>query len=260
MRARIWSPRLADGYVPQGVGAGAGHLWIATYRSTDTAQSRGPCRVFEVDPADGRVIGQIDLPPVCGHAGGIAHTGERYLYVADSRHLIRIDAHAALAKGQCEPQTCAILSLSGDLRGSALAYRNGQLWFASYVKADQGTGRLWRVSEERVLAQLAKEGGTLDERAADRVLHIAHQTQGAAAAADGSLWLTQSGSKFGRLQKIDAQSGEVLASYAMPAGIEDIEFDADGRLWAVSEAGSRRWLAWPTFFPVVFSVDISALR
>jgi len=41
----------------------------------------------------------------------------------------------------------------------------------------------------------------------------------------------------------------------MPAGIEDIEFGPDGRLWALSEAGSKRWNTWPTFFPVVFSLE-----
>jgi hypothetical protein len=46
----------------------------------------------------------------------------------------------------------------------------------------------------------------------------------------------------------------------MPAGIEDIEFAPDGRLWAVSEAGSQCWNAWPSFFPVVFSRDVDALQ
>ena len=51
-----------------------------------------------------------------------------------------------------------------------------------------------------------------------------------------------------------------MASYTMPAGIEDIEFGPDGRLWALSEAGSKRWNAWPTFFPVVFALDLKSLR
>jgi hypothetical protein len=51
--------------------------------------------------------------------------------------------------------------------------------------------------------------------------------------------LTQSSGRFGRLQKIDPGTGAIVATCAMPAAIEDIEFDADGRFCAVSEAGSR---------------------
>ena len=50
------------------------------------------------------------------------------------------------------------------------------------------------------------------------------------------------------------------ARFALPVGTEDIGFDAEGRLWTVSEAGSKRWLSWSTFFPVVFQVDMGRLR
>ena len=46
----------------------------------------------------------------------------------------------------------------------------------------------------------------------------------------------------------------------MPVGIEDISFDARGQLWAVSEAGTRRWRHWATFYPVVFRLDPAKLR
>jgi sugar lactone lactonase YvrE len=260
MRTRIWSPRLGDGWVPQGVAVGGGFLWVAAYQSVDPKQDRGPCRVFQVDPSDGGVAGQFALPAACGHAGGIAHTGDRYLYVADTRHLFRIDTQAALAAGQCEPLGCSTIPLAGTLRGSALAFRQGTLWLVSYVKAGEGPGRAWRVPEQKVLALIAKGGGALDQTAVERELRIAEQTQGVTVAADGSLWLTQSSGQFGRLQRVDAETGQVMASYTMPAGIEDIEFGPDGRLWAVSEAGSKRWNAWPTFFPVVFSLDQQSLR
>jgi hypothetical protein len=45
----------------------------------------------------------------------------------------------------------------------------------------------------------------------------------------------------------------------MSAGIEDIEFAADGILWTVSEAGSQRWNGWPSLFPVVSSLHVHAL-
>jgi len=31
IRERIWSPRLSDGWVPQGVAVGEGFLWVAAY-------------------------------------------------------------------------------------------------------------------------------------------------------------------------------------------------------------------------------------
>ena len=52
----------------------------------------------------------------------------------------------------------------------------------------------------------------------------------------------------------------ILTSYAAVAGIEDLGFDADGVPWAVSEAGAKRWHNWPTYYPVLFSIDVGALR
>ncbi len=89
---------------------------------------------------------------------------------------------------------------------------------------------------------------------------IAARSQGAAFDQAGNLWVTQSSSKFGRLQKIDPKTGAVRKSYRMPIGIEDISFGPRGQLWAVSEAGSKRWRHWRTFYPVVFRLDPAKLR
>ncbi|MFO1396876.1 MAG: hypothetical protein U1F48_07405 [Burkholderiales bacterium] len=256
---RRWAPGLADGYVPQGVALGAGLVWVAAYRSTDTAQNRGPCRLFALD-AGGHPAGTIDLPAACGHAGGTTFGRDGVLYVADTGHLFRIDARRALAAGRCAADTCRVLRVGGALRGSALAFRDGELWLAPYRRPRDGTAHAWRVSDSTVEALLAAPDGVLDERAAQQAMPIAFQTQGAAFAADGALWLTQSGSTSGRLQRLDPATGQVTASFAMPAGIEDIEFAPDGRLWLVSEAGSQRWSGWATFFPLVFAVDVARLR
>ncbi len=257
--ARRWAPGLADGYVPQGVAIGAGLTWVAAYRSTDPKQSRGPCRLFAL-AEDGTLAGAIDLPAACGHAGGTTFGSGGMLYVADAGNLFRIDVRRALRAGSCTADTCRTLRVGGALRGSALAFRDGTLWFAPYRRPRDGTAHAWRLSEPTIGALLDAPDGVLDERAAQRAMPIAFQTQGAAFAADGALWLTQSGSTFGRLQRLDPATGEVTASFAMPAGIEDIEFAADGRLWLVSEAGSRRWNEWATFFPLLFAVDVARLR
>jgi len=43
-------------------------------------------------------------------------------------------------------------------------------------------------------------------------------------------------------------------------GTEDLEFDGEGRLWSVSEAGSQRWSKWGTTYPLVFQLDLSKLK
>jgi hypothetical protein len=72
--------------------------------------------------------------------------------------------------------------------------------------------------------------------------------------------MTFSSSKYGQIQKVDLNSGKVLAQYEMVIGIEDIGFDEDGRLWSVSEAGSLRWSKWSKTFPVVFQIDVTKLK
>lgn len=84
-------------------------------------------------------------------------------------------------------------------------------------------------------------------------------SQGASFDKDGFLWLSQRSSQFGALQKVDPKTGRVLASYPMVASIEDLGFDGDDMLWAVSEAGSKRWHNWPTFYPILFSIDVRRL-
>ncbi len=66
--------------------------------------------------------------------------------------------------------------------------------------------------------------------------------------------------KKGQLQKLDPATGAVLAEYDMVIGIEDLGFDAEGKLWSVSEAGTQRWSKWSKTFPVIFQTDTAKLR
>ena len=259
IRARIWAPRLDDGWVPQGVAFGDGALWVSAYQSTDPNIDSGPCRVFKVNVADGGMAGQFDLPATCTHAGGLAHTGDRYLYVADAGYLFRVDTQAALAAGRCVDLGCSTLPLRGSLRGSFLAYAKRTLWLGESVPTGQ-TARLWQIPEARVLAIIAGSGDTLDEHSSVAVTPLAARSQGVAITRDGALWITQSDAKSGLLQKVEPGTGKVLQEYAMAAGVGDIDFAPDGTLWALSEAGSMRRNAWPTFFPLLFSLDPAALH
>jgi len=83
--------------------------------------------------------------------------------------------------------------------------------------------------------------------------------QGAAFDRDGVLWVTSSGSQFGRVTRL-AAAGDADAAFELPTGSEDIAFDDAGRLWCVSEAGSLRWRHWRERFPLLFRLNPGRLR
>jgi hypothetical protein len=255
MRRRLWSPGLDDGYVPQGVTFAEGRLLVATYHSTDPNTSRGPCRIYHVDRNTGAVVAYFDGPSACGHAGGIEYAANGILYLGDDKQLFRIDLDRALADGDTHAAVLNTFTLRGGLRADYLAFDGEALWMGPYSSKPVQMHAI----PERALSQRGASQ-SLSEADAVSSIPVTARMQGAARDRAGFLWLTQSGGRFGHLQKADANTGSIIAEYEMPAGIEDIAFDGDDRLWAVSEAGSLRWLAWSTFFPVIFELDPAALR
>lgn len=251
---RIWAPDIDEGYVPQGVTIADGALLVSSYRSVDPKVGSGPCRVARIDPASGRTTGQFDMPGTCGHAGGLAYLGEGMLLVADTRKLYKIDLARALA-GQGD-FVVATLALGGDMKGSLAGFDGTSIFIASSEKdAEKARGFFLPLSLFDT-----RNGAVLTPTDASRILAVPALAQGAAFDRDGALWMTFSNSKAGALKKLDAASGAVLASYDMVIGIEDISFDAQGRLWTVSEAGTLRWSRWSHSYPVLFSVDPARLR
>ncbi len=254
MTTLIWSPGLDDGFVPQGLTFVDGAILVGTYRSVDPKQGRGPCRLYRVDPRSGTVTGTLDLPPSCGHAGGLARGRPGRLWVADTREIFEI----ALDRGGGGEigRVIGSIRLAGALKGSFAASTADALWLGTYAK--EPGARLYRLPFEK----LAASSGVLTEEDADAAVTVTLpvKAQGAAFDAAGGLWITRSGSTFGELVQLDRRTGAVLKRFAMPAGIEDISFDPQGGLWAVGEAGSRRWLGWATFFPVVFRLEPGSLR
>ena len=85
----------------------------------------------------------------CGHAGGTTSGRDGVLYVADTGHLFRIDARRVLAAGRCAADTCRVLRVGGALRGSALAFHDGELWldFGASGRLPVATRRLCAFSE-----------------------------------------------------------------------------------------------------------------
>ncbi|MGD9829536.1 MAG: hypothetical protein AB7E70_16940 [Hyphomicrobiaceae bacterium] len=246
---RIWVPGLAEGYVPQGLTVVDGALYLAAYKSRSKAQSRGPCRIFRLSPETGAVTGTLDMPSSCGHAGGLARGPKGVLFVADTRtlYVVRLEAAGAAGIGRVT-QT---IRLTGRLKGSFATGTGDAVWLGTYSK--DGPARIYSF-------QASGLPNEIDERAATRSLPLPERSQGAAFDKAGRLWVSQSSSRFGKLSILDGRSGKVLKTYATASGVEDLSFDAAGRLWTVSEAGAIKWLGWHQFYPVLYRLDVAKLK
>ncbi len=254
--SRIWMPALDAGFVPQGLTVAGDRVLVAAYRSTSHRVSRGESRVFAVDMKSGELVGAFRLPDDVGHPGGLANDRRGTLFVADRGKLYRIDLAQALADGDTGAAILGRADIDREIGPSFLAWHAGHLWFGPYEK--YGEPRLYRYP----VTEIFPEDGGVYLTAADDVhsIPIDVRTQGAAFDDEGRLWLSQSGGDGGVVQRLDAETGELLDLFAVMAGIEDLSFDEAGTLWSVSEAGSLRWRRWETYFPLIFSLDVARLR
>lgn len=256
MTTMIWAPGIDDGYVPQGLTVAEGVVLISSYKSTDPDIGHGPCRVFRVDAKTGEYTGQFDLPEDCGHAGGLVYIGNNILVVADTRQLYKIDMNQAFQDSNTKKALLAVVKLEGNLKGSFVDFDGTSLFVGSSEKdASKANGFFLPLSVFET-----HNGKTINEDIASKSYSIAAIAQGAAFDQQGNLWMTFSNSKQGELQKVNPNSGEVLAQYEMVIGIEDLGFAPNGRLWSVSEAGSLRWSNWSETFPIVFQMDVTKLK
>jgi hypothetical protein len=248
----LWVPGLDEGWDPQGLAVVEDSLLVSAYQSDRAGVNRGPCRVFRVDPATGRETGHFDVPPPCGHAGGLAYAGEGRLYIADTRTLFAVDLEAAFAAPAPAFRTFPLGSgLKGALAGSA----RGEIWLGSYE--EDRPAQIFKF--DRAVLEALPDRSVLSKELASATLAIPSYAQGAAPVRDGKLWVSRSEIGWGSLDKLDIASGLVEQRYTVPGGIEGIAFDAAGRLWAVSEAGARH-IPWRyPFFPVIFRLDIDRL-
>lgn len=254
---RIFTPGLEEGWVPQGLTVAGGDVLVAAYRSAEPKVNTGPCRVFRIEAATGRVTGHFDLVPAnaCGHAGGLAWMGNGMLLVADTRTLFRVDLAKALATGTTEGATRGVVKITGELRGSYAAHDGRDAWIGTWTK-DAAKSRMYRLDPELFDKY---DGQTVDEKRAVESIPVPLEAQGAAFDGKGQVWVTASASSWAKLYRLDRQ-GRVLATHEMVPGLEDIEFDASGRLWGVSESGTRKYLHWRTRFPFVFEIDVARLQ
>ena len=61
--------------MPQGLTSSGAFLYVSSYRPTpDLKANTGPCRVFRIEKASGRITGSFDIPAgTCTHSGGLAY-------------------------------------------------------------------------------------------------------------------------------------------------------------------------------------------
>lgn len=253
---RIWTPGLDEGYVPQGLASGEGWLYVSSYRPTpDLKANTGPCRVFRIEAATGTAAGHFDIPAgTCTHSGGLAYVGNGKLFLADTRQVFLVDVAKALASGTSAGASQAV-RISGELRGSYAAFDGQHAWIGTWTR-EQPKARMFRLDAaffER------HDGQTVAEDRAAESIPVPLEAQGAAFDRAGNLWVSASNSKWGKLYRLDRQ-GRVQAEYQMVAGLEDLTVDAAGRLWGLSESGTRKYLAWETKFPYIFQIDTGRLR
>ena len=244
----IWMPELEQGFVPQGLTYAEGQVLVAAYQTKQQWLSYGPTRVFRVDPATGKVTGTFRFGSL-GHVGGLAYGGKNVLYVADKLKITQIAMDEAFRSGTSDHAVLGTISSPSYIGTAFLTFDGRFLWTGRYSRA--GSARIYKIDPVHF-----KTGRLPDELFS---VKIAARSQGAAFDQEGNLWISQSSSKFGRLQKINPATGEVLQSFAMMAGMEDISFDEKGNLWSVSEAGAFKYRDWETFFPVIFQIDVNKL-
>lgn len=260
VQARIWAPGLNAGYNPQGLAVAEGSLLVSAYRSDGLRRNRGPCRVFRLDPATGRETGRFDLPPPCGHAGGVAYAGGT-IFVADTRTLFVVPFDLAFRAPQ-GTLPVRVIPLGPGLTGSLAASGPDGVWIGSY--REDGPGGMARFPVPALLGLAGGQALTRGMAAAE--IPIPSHAQGAAPDPDGRrMWVSRSDLGWGRLDEVDVRSGPLLRTSLAPGELEGIAFDGAGRLWGVSESGARHtydvpgaWLLWP-FHPVVFGIDPARL-
>ncbi|HEY2540900.1 MAG TPA: hypothetical protein VGI28_15605, partial [Stellaceae bacterium] len=249
--SREYPTTSAAGYDPQGLAVDGGSSYVSAYHSDSLGVHRGPCRVIRIDLETGGPTAYVDVPSPCGHAGGLAIGGEGILYVADTHTLFAPPLARAFDRGARFRQ----FPLGPGVIGGLAASAPDGIWLGTY---EDGPGRLFRFTAA-TLARLS-DGETLEASQAATVLTIPDRSQGAAIGG-GGLWIARSDWSWGTLDRLNPATGALQRRYEIAPGTEGIAFDSAGRLWAVSEAGSRHIYDHPflglfePFFPLVFALD-----
>ena len=244
----IWMPGLDAGWNPQGLTLAEGSLFVSGYQSNEPSKHRGPCRIFRIDPETGAETGHFDVPPPCGHAGGLAYAGGGKLFLADTHALFEIDLDRVW---NMPGEALRFFQLGRGLKGAFAISDKAAIWIGDYE--EEAPAKIFKFD----LAAIGSltQGASLDPGTASVAATIPTYGQGGAIDPSGKLWISRSNIGWGFLDKINVAGPRLENRYAAPAGIEGIAFDENGRLWGVAEAGARHQPLHYPFFPLIFRLD-----
>ncbi len=248
----IWMPGLDQGWDPQGLAVAQGSLYVSAYRSRRTWKNRGPCRVFRIDPMTGRETGHFDVPPPCGHAGGLAYAGHGKLFIADTRTLFEADLDRAFAD---PAPKFRVFRLGAGLKGAFAVSGEQAIWIGDYE--EDRPARIFKF--DLPVLDALPDGAVLSAGAASGSVPIPSYAQGGAVGRRGRLWISRSDLAWGALDRLNPVTGRLEKRYLVPGGTEGIAFDRDGRLWCVSEGGARHLPLRYPFFPLIYRLGPARL-
>lgn len=248
----IWAPRLDEGWDPQGLAVAQRSLFVSAYRGRSTWKNRGQCRVFRIDPMTGRETGHFDVPPPCGHAGGLAYAGDGKLFIADTHALFEVDLDRAFVDSAPRLRS---FRLGDGLKGAFAVSGEQAIWIGDYEQ--DRPARIFKF--DLAVLNALSDRAVLSAAAASESVPIPSYAQGGAIGPSGELWITRSDLAWGALDRLDPANGRLRWRYAIPGGTEGIAFDGGGRLWCVSEAGARHLPLRYPFFPLIYRLDPARL-
>ena len=260
MCAATWVPQIDKRFVPQGLALrGGGSVLISGYtchladsgagckkESKKTEPNVERCRLMSVQLSTGKVTANRYFSRgQCKHGGGVAVAPDGRIWIADTNRLVVLKGiHDKL------PKTLKLRKKPKQLKAAFLTQTpSGKILLGEW--ADKGKPRIRAYTWEKLKKHLDEKTGLgIDDE--NWSVRIPQDAQGAAYGPNG-LWVARSTSTWGRLSTPSGKKG-------FGPGVEEIEFAADGSLWAVFEAGSKRFPAPKPFLPVIARFDVDALK
>lgn len=226
-----------EGYVAQGIAVKGDQVLYATYPKEGYAPENAVSKVEVHDRTSHEKIARFELPKEIKHAGGMTIDNGGNLLVADTHAIYKIDLKRAIKEGHCENAVLGKHRMDG-INGSSIAYdsKTDRILIVQFNKITGTEGYFF--DAKQVFAESSDH--VLSAKEAVVSLKLPYQVQGAAWDAQGNLWLSRSNLwTKGDVCRIDEISGHILERHQLVAGLQDIEFDKDEKLWTLSEAGAR---------------------